>query len=211
MDANYWIGEMGRLYERSSEAINLDQSHAIEPLSQEFNEALEELKREFPENEIVSRTESVDAYTEGHSSSSGRTVSFSPSRVRNQALHEIRSRCEKMANALNHELPEGDVEPRKADQMVMVSVEQESSQDVNQDVSVESIMQLVEMDPQVQGNRDEVKAIIQKFEEELENDSTDETRLRQFIEEAKQYSTSVAAKMAMRALQAGAVGVLALS
>ena len=92
----------------------------------------------------------------------------------------------------------------------MVSVEQESTQEVDQEVTVESIMQLIDVDPTVQGNRDELKKVVTEFEEELEKESSDEGQLRQFIEEAKDYSTSVAAKMGIQALQAGVTGVLAL-
>lgn len=51
MDADYWIGELSRLYERSSEAIREEQGKAIEPLTEDFNEALEKLKDAFPDNE----------------------------------------------------------------------------------------------------------------------------------------------------------------
>lgn len=210
MDTDYWIGELGRLYERSSEAIDEGYSDAVEPLTEEFNEALERLQEEFPDNKIVVNTDPVDAYTEDNSGSSGSMVVISPPRRRDEALHEIRSRCEKIANALGYELPERESGGRQANQMVMVSVEQESTQEVEQEVTMESIMQLLDIDPQVQGNRDEVKDLVERFEEELGADDPDEGRLRQFIEEAKQYSTSVAAKMAIRALQAGAIGVLAL-
>jgi len=208
MDTDYWIGELGRLYERSSEAINEGYSDAVEPLSEEFNEALDRLKEEFPENEIVSSTNPVDAYTEDKSSSSGSTTVIAPPKRRDEALHEIRSRCEKIANAIEYELPESDSGSRKADQMVMVSVEQESTQEVDQRVTVESIMQLIEVDPTIQRNREEVKELVEEFEEELEKEDSDESRLRRFIEEAKDYSTSVAAKMGIRALEAGVAGIL---
>jgi hypothetical protein len=210
METDYWIGELGRLYERSSEAIEEGHSDAVEPLSEEFNEAIDQLKTEFPDNEIVSTTDPVDAYTEDHSSSSGSTVVISPPTRRDEALHEIRSRCEKIANALDYELPERESGTRQSDQMVMVSVEQESTQEVNQEVTVESIMQLIDVDPTVQGNRADLRGIVEEFEEELDKEDSDEGRLRQFIEEAKEYSTSVAAKMGIQALQAGVTEVLSL-
>lgn len=210
MDADYWIGELGRLYERSSEAIDEGHSNAVEPLTEEFNEALDRLREEFPDNEIVTSTDHVDAYTEDQSGSSGSVVTIAPPTRRDEALHEIRSRCEKIANALDYELPERESGSMRADQMVMVSVEQESTQEVDQEVTVESIMQLIDVDPTVQGSRDELKELVEEFEEELDKGDSDESRLRQFIGEAKEYSTSVAAKMAIQALQAGAIGVLAL-
>jgi len=210
MDSDYWIGELSRLYERSSEAIDEGYSNAVEPLTEEFNQALSQLKGSFPENEIVSNTESVNAYTEGASGSLGPTKGFVPPGIRDDALHEIRSRCEKMANALEYELPERKSGPSQSDQMVMVSVEQESMQEVNQEVTMESIIELVEVDPTVQSSQDEVKRLVEEFEDELSNEDSDERQLREFIKEAKDYSSSVAAKMAIRALQAGAIGVLSL-
>lgn len=120
MDTDYWIGELGRLYERSSEAIDEGHSDAVEPLTEEFNEALEQLQDKFPDNEIVSDMEQVDAYTEG----TYEDGVIAPARRRDEALHEVRSQCEKIANALDYELPEREPGERRADQMVMVSVEQ---------------------------------------------------------------------------------------
>lgn len=210
MDADYWIGELGRLYERSSEAIDEGHSNAVEPLTEEFNEALQQLKEEFSENKIVMSTDSVDAYTEDNSRSSGSVAVISPPTRRDEALHEIRSRCEKIANALDYELPERETGGSRANQMVMVSVEQKATQDVDQQVTIDQIIQLVDVDPQVQGDKEEVKELVREFEEELQQDDPDAGILRRFIEEAKQHSTSVAAKMAIRALQTGAVGILSI-
>lgn len=210
MDADYWIGELGRLYERSSEAIREEQGKAIEPLTEDFNEALEELKDAFPDNEIVSAIDPVNGRTEGVSESTRRTSTFAPSRRREEALYEVRSRCEKIANALNYELPERNSVSQQNDQMVMVSVDQTSKQEVNQEVTVESIMELIDVDPTVRGDKNDLKDIVEEFEAELSNDDVDEGRLRQFVQKAKDYSTSVAAKMSIRALQTGAVGVLGL-
>ena len=210
MDADYWIGELSRLYERSSEAIREEQGKAIEPLTEDFNEALEKLKDAFPDNEIVSATDPVNARTEGVSESTRRTVAFAPSRHREEALYEVRSRCEKMANALNYELPERDSVSQQNDQMVMVTVDQTSKQEVNQEVTVESIMELIDADPTVQGDKGDLKDLVEEFEAELSKDDVDGGQLRQFVQKAKDYSTSIAAKMSIRALQAGAVGVLGL-
>ena len=84
------------------------------------------------------------------------------------------------------------------------------SQEANQEVSVESIIELIDLDPQIQNNKEEVKETVRQFNEELESDEPDSGRLRQFISDAKGYSTSVAAKLAMLGLQAGAVGILGL-
>jgi hypothetical protein len=205
MDADYWITELGRLYKRSTEAIEEDYEAAVEPLTEEFNTALKELTQEFPDNEIISGMMSIktrDVYkTEPNDSG-----------VRWEALHEVRSACEKIANALNYELPESQSTNTAADQMMMVSLEsnQKNTQEVNQEVSLDSIIQLIDTDPQVQRDKEELKRLVEEFEEELDAENPDSSVLRQFIGEAKDYSTGVAAKMAIRAIQTGVVGVLAL-
>ena len=75
--------------------------------------------------------------------------------------------------------------------MVLVSVEQESTQEVEQEVTMESIMQLVDVDPQVQGSRDKVKELVQEFEDELDQEEPDEGVLRQFVEKARLFPNSV--------------------
>lgn len=211
MDANYWITELGRLYRRSTDAIQNEYDEAVEPLASEFNEALAELKDAFPDHEIISRIEPVEGRTEGTYGSRGKMSVTIPSRRRTEALHEIRSRCEKMANALGYELPDL-ASGSSSDQMVMVSVDssQQNTQNVSQSVSVESIQQLVDLDPQVRGNREELKELVEQFDEELQAEDPDSSVLREFLTEAKQYSTSVAAKMAVRALQIGGLAALGL-
>jgi hypothetical protein len=212
MNGNFWISELGRIYERSTEAIENSHEDAIEPLAEEFNYTLSELKDGFQDNEIIASTDPVEGRTEGTYESRGNTSVMVPSRRRDEALHEIRSRCERMANALNYELPELESGDGSSNRMVMVSVDsnQEVQQEVSQEVTVESVMELIELDPQAKAHQDELREITEKFNEELENNETDSGKLRQFIEDAKQYSTSVAAKLAMLALQAGAIGVLGL-
>ncbi len=90
------------------------------------------------------------------------------------------------------------------------NVHQEANPELNQNVNVESIIELVQLDPQVQNDREEMIELIKQFEKELNSENPDSGRLRQFIADAKEYSTSVAAKLAMLGLQHGAVGILGL-
>lgn len=86
--------------------------------------------------------------------------------------------------------------------MVIVQMEstQSSQQEVSQSVSIESVVELIKHDPQAQANQEELHELAEKFNEELKSDNCDEGVLHQYIEDAKQYSTSVAAKLSMLAL-----------
>jgi hypothetical protein len=96
--------------------------------------------------------------------------------------------------------------------MVIVQMEntQSSTQEVSQSVTIESVVELIKHDPQAQAHQEELREIAEEFNNELESDDRDEGVLRRYIEEAKQYSTSVAAKLSMLALQNGAIGILGL-
>ena len=207
MDREFWISELGRLYERSTEAIDEGQSNAVEPLAGEFNETLSQLKNEFPDNPIVSNTESVEPYTEGVY---GDGVMM-PSTRRDEALHEVRSRCEKMANAIGYELPELESGSRSPNRMVMVSVEshQETKQEVHQEVTIESIQQMIKTLPREPKAKGELQELLEEFETEIGGEQ-DQSKLRSILSRANEISTDVTAQMAVFALKRGVTAILGL-
>lgn len=208
LDTGFWISELGRLYMRSTEAINNEQSDAIEPLSEEFNETLIQLKEEFPDNPIVTGTASVEPYTEGTYERSGNAVAIAPSRRRDEALHEVRSRCERIANAIGYDLPEWGSEGDSSDNMIMVSVNsrQEATQEVHQQVTVESVQRMIQTLPRTSDQKEELQELLDEFESEI-NGEQDQTRLRQILAKANEISTEVAAQMAAVALTQGASSI----
>lgn len=210
MDTEYWISELGRLYLRSDEAIREEQFKAVEPLATEFNETLEQLQEVYPDNPIVQNTGEVRPYTEDHSGSSGSSVVIAPPRRRDQALHEIRSRTEKIANAIGYDLPEPDI-GSSTNRMVMVQVEQnqEATQEVHQEISVEQIQQTIQTLPRSADQKEELEDLLDEFEEEV-NGEQNETKLRKILSKVSDISEDVAAQMATRALTYGITGILAL-
>lgn len=83
MNTDFLISELGRLFERSREAIEEDYVNASKPLASEFNELIKDIKREIPENQVVAEIEPVQ-------------TSFGRGAPRSRpALHEIRSRSKK--------------------------------------------------------------------------------------------------------------------
>jgi len=211
MDTEYWISELGRLYLRSDEAIREEQFKAVEPLANEFNEILEQLQDAYPDNPIVQNTEEVRPYTEDRSGSSGNVVTIAPPTRRDQALHEVRSRAEKIANAIGYDLPEPEARSTSTSQMVMVQVEQnqEATQEVHQEVTVEQIQQTIQSLPRPSSQKEELEEVLDEFEAELEGEQ-DESRLRRLLSKASDISEDVAAQMAMRALTYGITGILTL-
>lgn len=206
MDAEYWIGELGRLYLRSDEAIQKEQFESVEPMADEFNQALEQLQEEFADNPIIEGTKEVDAYR-----SPPKGVIGGATR-RDQALHEVRSRSEKIANAIGYELPEPEPGSSSTNRMVMVQVDQrqEAKQEVTQEVTVNQIQQTIQSLPRSPDQKEELQKLLDEFEQEL-NGSQDISRLRSILSKVGEISKDVAAQMATRALTYGITGILGLN
>lgn len=211
MNTEFWVSELGRLYERSTEAINNDHGDAVESLADEFNDTLENLKDEYPENPIVTKTDPVESHTEGTKGKLAGMNAYAPPRRRDEALHEIRSRCEKMANAIGYELPELETGNRSPNRMVMVSVDshQETTQEVHQDVTIDMIQSMIQSLPRSSGEKEELQDILDEFEAEVEGEQ-DESTLRRLLSKANEISTDIATQMAVFALTHGATAVLGL-
>lgn len=202
MDEEYAIKTLKRVHDS---AVRADEDGAPAVVDQ-YNEAVDLLQSEYSDNDVIQGIDKITA--------SVRTpvVPTDEETIREPlALEKVKLKTEQLADALD--LGEGFDRPAVGDGMQQIVIEQNAAQsnqqEVSQEVSVESVMTLIDHDPQVQRDKEEVKNLVRRFEEELEGDA-DPGTLRQFIADAKEYSTSVAAKMAMLALQHGAVGVLSL-
>lgn len=202
MDEEYAIKTLKRVHDS---AVRADENGA-KAVVEQFNETVELLQSEYPDNDVIHGIDEIIANI-------GTPVVATDDEWMKQpiALEKVKLKTEQMADALD--LGEGFDRPTAEGEMQKIVIEQHSSQsnqqEVSQEVSVESVMTLIDHDPQVQRDKEEVKDLVRRFEEELEGDA-DPGTLRQFIADAKEYSTGVAAKMAMLALQHGAVGVLGL-
>ncbi|WP_135853095.1 hypothetical protein [Halorussus salinus] len=227
MERDYWISELGRLYVRSTEAHEENDKAAIEPLTENFNEVLQNLKEEFPHNSIVNNTDEVEA-RDGGSSNTGeifapsrpdyvsnnrrRTstqTSDSPSLRRPSALFEIRNRCARMANAIGYDLPEAE-ENDDENRMVVVKVDNDQSveQTVSQDVTVESTIELINSLPRSKDEKEEMRELLDKLDEELSGENPDKGRVEKLIQKAKMISEEVAVKMAVIAITSGMTDIV---
>lgn len=209
MDDKLAIKTLKRVHDS---AVHAEQTEAP-AIADQFNEALSKLKSEYPDNETIQSMDEVQA------SSRPRGIMKGASKI-----ERVKLNTEQIADALG--LGDDFDRPTDEGEMPVISLKYapsqenvqeahqeanpEISQEASQEVSVESIMQLIDLDPQVQGNQENVKQLVRRFEEELDSEYPDSGTLRQLIADAKDYSVSVAAKLAMLGLQHGAIGILGL-
>lgn len=194
MDETHAIKSLKRVHDS---AVNTEAAGANGVVT-EFNDVLSRVKEQYPDNEFIQSVEEVQGVRR-------------PTKMAD-AVKKVEIRTEQIADAL--ELGKDFKRTTDDDDMPLITIEQSNSQtatqEVSQEVSVEAVMELIELDPQAQQNKEELKGLVEQFENELESDDPDSGTLRQLINDAKEYSTSVAAKLAMLALQSGAIGVLGL-
>lgn len=209
MDDEIAIKTLKRVHDS---AVHAEQTEAP-AIADQFNETLSSLKSEFPDKETIQSVEEVQASNRPQGMLKGASK-----------IEKVKLKTEQIADTLG--LGDDFDRPTDEDEMPAISLEYapsqenvqeahqkanpEMTQEAKQEVSVESIMELIELDPQVQGHQEEVKELVRQFEKELESDDPDNSTLRQFIADAKGYSTSVAAKLSMLGLQHGAIGILGL-
>lgn len=200
MDDVYAIKTLKRVHDA---AIQADED-AAPTVVEQYNEAVDLIQSEYEDNPPVQNIDKITSKVYTPITPTDRAYITEAN-----ALEKVKLKTEQIADAL--ELGEGFERPSAEDEMQRIVIQQNASQqqEVTQEVTVESVMELIDLDPQAQANREELEEIVRQFEEELEGD-TDPNTLRQFVNDAKGYSTSVAAKLAMMALQNGAVDILGL-
>ena len=198
MDKEGWISQLGRLYKEVSGSESGRGSNAY---AEQFNRVLSNLKDEFPDNDFVQNTEEVG--------STGKNDLFGQA----DAVQEVKMKCGQLADALGYDLPESELE--QSGDITVISMESEQSQsaeqNVSQEVSIENVMEMINYTTLNQTKQDELREIVEEFDDELSEEEPDTSKLRNFIQSAKGYSVDVSAKLAMLALSQGIVGILGMN
>ena len=118
-------------------------------------------------------------------------------------------KCGQLADALGYDLPESKLESQGDVTVISMAAQQSNQQSVSQEVSIDQVIEMVNYTTLGQTQQEELKDVVREFKEELDGDQ-DSGTLRQLLNKAEEYSTDVAAKLAMLALQNGIVDVLNL-
>ena len=82
----YHVRSLKRIHDQAAETLEIKEPTSSEAIADQFNELLEELKKEHPENSRIQQIETVD----GVSASISSPRSIEPA---NESLREIKLRC----------------------------------------------------------------------------------------------------------------------
>lgn len=199
----YLVRSLKRVHDQAAESLKVKEPTSSETIAERFNQVLEDFQTEYPDNERLGRIEPVD----GTKASLRRPCS---SESANEDLREIKLQTEQIADLFDLSVADfeqvdegGEIRPIVIQQNTDVSQEMAVSQTVEYSKLIDQVDQAMLKDD----DAEELKRLIQEFQTELEDDETDESRLRNLVGRAKQYGadvgTNVAVKLTMAGLRAG--------
>jgi serine phosphatase RsbU (regulator of sigma subunit) len=192
-----------RVHDKAAETLEVKEPTSSETIAERFNQVLEDFQAEYAKNERLAQIEPV----EGTKASIRRIGTHESA---NEDLREIKLRTEQIADIF--ELDVADFE--QVDEVtemrpIVIRQNTEVSQETEVNQSVEYTQIIDQVDQAMLGPEDaeDLKELIREFQNEVESDDTDESRLRNLAGRAKQFGagigTQVGAKLTMAGLQAG--------
>lgn len=192
----YLLRSLKRIHDECERAIS-DENHRVnESIAERFNDVLSEFKQEYPNKD---RIQSIEE-------SEGVRVGTRPRRVDSamDTIQETKLKSLKIADLL--ELDTSDFEElSERDDFAVININQEQTQKQKQEqlVTIEQIINDIDNLMIAEDHKTELKELVGEFEEELEADQADGSRLREIIAKAREYSDDVAQKLIMLATVEG--------
>lgn len=199
----YLVRSLKRVHDQAAETLEITEPTSSETIAERFNQVLEDFQTEYPDNDRLDSLGSV----EGTRASIQRMRSVEAA---NEDLRQIKLRTEQIADLFELDVADfeqvdgsTEVRPIVIEQNTEVSQETEVSQSVDYNQLIDQVDHAMLNDEEIQ----ELKNLIQEFQNEVENNDTDESRLRDLASRAKEYGagigTAVGVKLTMAGLQAG--------
>lgn len=170
-----------------------------------YNSLLGKAQDEFSENVVIQSLEEVHP-------KSTQTLNIG----KGKSVQKVKSRVSQLADALNIDLEDlEDSSTRSELRPIKVSVgqtvdqaqQQNQQQAQTQYVDIDTILDDVERQTMPPDEKEELKQIIQEFEDELDGDR-DDSKLRQLLTRAEEYSVDVVAKLGILGLQYGVTDIV---
>lgn len=163
-----------------------------------YNELLDRAKDEYPDNDLIHQLDEVTM--------SGARFVGGGEIPTTDDIQEVKFNSTTIADALG--LDEDDFRQATGnDSLAHIEINQVQTQaqqqSTTQTVTVEQLNEHVDGMVASPDEKEELRQLVERFEEELESDDPDEVELRDVIDSAKAFSTQLAMKMAVAACERG--------
>lgn len=204
----YLLKSLKRVHDESERALREDDYQVNNSLADRFNELLEDFQTEYSNNEHIQDIEECEGVNV-----SGRNAVTNQSRALD-LIQDVKLKTLKIADLLDLDTADFE-ELSSSGEFAVINVQQNQAQEQAQTqvqrVTVENILEDVEGMMTSPEEKEELRDLVQEFEEELENDDTDPSRLRKIIAKAREYSDDIARKLIMMATERGVYILLGMS
>jgi hypothetical protein len=204
----YLLRSLKRVHGESERALREDDYQVNNSLADRFNELLEDFQSEYPNNEQIQDIEECEGVNV-----TGRHAATNQSKALD-LIQDIKLKTLKIADLLDLDTADFE-ELSSSGEFAVINVQQNQAQEQAQTqvqrVTVENILEDVEGMMTSPEEKEELRDLVQEFEEELENDDTDPSRLRKIIAKAREYSDDIARKLIMMATERGVYILLGMS
>jgi len=188
METDYLITRLKRVFDQCTRAQeNGNETSVGGVIVDEFNDLLIDVKEQYPNNQIIQGISPV-------------SLSGGYERPHPQDVEKVRMNLYSIADSIGIDMSEFKRSAERTGDMTIVNVSQKQS--TQQTVVVENLIEQVNTMMMADGQKEELKEVITKFEKEL-NDEADPSRLKQLFNEAKGLSRDVALKLAMKGIENG--------
>ena len=188
MDNDYLITRLKRIFDQCVRAQEKENEQSVgKVIVNEFNTLLNELQEAYPESQVVQDLDPVD-------------LTGVVGRPHPQDIEQVRMNVYSVADSLGIEMESFTESAERTGDLTVVNVSQQQA--TQQQVTVENLIEQVNAMMIPPDNKDELKHIVQEFEDRIENDP-DPGVLRGLFSEAKALSRDVALKLAVKALENG--------
>jgi hypothetical protein len=194
MDKDYLITRLKRIFDQCLRAQKEENEQSVgKVIVNEFNTLLEDLQEAYPKNQIIQELDPVEL------SGAGVTPN-APNKPHPQDIEQVRMNVYSIADSLGIEMEDFTKSAERTGDLTVVNVSQKQA--TQQEVTVENLTQQVNTMMISPDKKEELKEIIQKFEDQIEDDPEPDV-LNRLFSEAKSISQDVALKLAMKALERG--------
>lgn len=206
----YLVRSLKRVHDQAANDLQVTEPTSSETIADRFNEVLNDFQESYPDNDRLARIDKV----EGTHASMRRPHSIEQA---NEDLREIKLSAEQIADIFELDVQDfervdnvTEMQPIIIQQNATQETDVTAEQTVELNVTVEHIQETIQHIQRPPDQKQELKELLDEFEEELQDDQ-DETRLQRLLGAAADISEDVATQMAQRALMYGVTGVLSLA
>ena len=195
-DREFWIFELKRIYKRSTEAINTDETALAEELASNFNETIKKLGKKYPNNDIVDSTEGIVGVWLNN---------IEKYHTKREVLSIIRNRSERVAQSLNIELVEYNRKSKDENlENYMLDIDIDATTDISQSVNVRTnIRNQIEATSLDQEIKDEIYRNLDEYWAEFNSNEPDISKMQRLAGIVEEYSPDVAVNIVASALLEG--------